>query len=127
MSTAVDVILDTGTSLAYVDKKTGRKLINGILSGIMHFKFAGQYYIPCGLTKYKSVYLNLGGYYLEIPPATYVSNMGGSLCNLGFGLSSEWLLGDILFRNYYTVWDADNSKVGFALRKGSAATTAPYK
>jgi hypothetical protein len=127
LSTAVDVILDTGTSLAYLGKKTGGKdVLKGMLSGIKHFKIFGSYYVSCDTTKYDSVFFALGGYWIEIPPATFIIDYGGSMCSLGIGLSSEWLLGDTLFRNYYNVFDEDNSQVGFAVRTGSSVTTAPY-
>ncbi len=106
---SVDVILDTGTSLAYMDKKNGKKVIKAMLKGITHFKIFGSYYVDCDTTQYESVFFLLGGYWIEIPPETYVLDFGSKMCYLGFALSSEWLFGDTLFRNYYNVWDEDNS------------------
>jgi hypothetical protein len=41
VDSAPDVILDTGTSLGYVDKSTGKKLVKSIVKGKTHFKFRG--------------------------------------------------------------------------------------
>lgn len=94
------------------------------MKGIKHYKIFGSYYIDCDTTQYESVFFAFDGYWIEIPPETYVIDFGGNLCQFGLALSSEWLFGDTLFRSYYNVWDEDNGLVGFALRTGSYATTA---
>jgi len=100
-------------------------LISSILSGIFAFNFFGLVICPCTAKSYLPVYLNFGGTYLEVPPQTYLTP-SDFYCTLAFGASSEWLIGDILFRSYYTVFDEDNGRIGFALRTGSYARTAPY-
>jgi Eukaryotic aspartyl protease len=66
----------------------------------------------------------IDGYWIEIPPQSFIFDLGGKYCMLGFGLMDiygYWLFGDVLFRNYYTVWDNDNALVGFSPRTGSNA------
>jgi len=120
--------LDTGTSLAYVDRNNGRKMIRKILKNTRSFGLFGHYYIDCDLTKYESVFFDIGGFYVEVPPSAYVLDFGSRTCDFGFSLQSgsEWLFGDVLFRNYYNVWDEANGQIGFAIRTGSDATIAPY-
>jgi len=125
------VILDTGTSLAYLDKAVGKKLQHKLTKGKFGFKWFGIWYMSCDLDKYESMFLELGGYYFEIPPSSYVvdwSFYGYKWCDLGIVAenSDEWLFGDVLFRSYYNVWDEANSRVGWAIRTESDATVAPY-
>mmetsp|Transcript_23115 Transcript_23115/g.17533 ORF Transcript_23115/g.17533 Transcript_23115/m.17533 type:complete len:91 (-) Transcript_23115:198-470(-) len=63
-----EVILDTGTSLAYTDSKTGKKLQKRLTKGNRGFKFKGSWYMKCDLDKFESLFLEIGGYFFEIPP-----------------------------------------------------------
>mmetsp|Transcript_9166 Transcript_9166/g.6919 ORF Transcript_9166/g.6919 Transcript_9166/m.6919 type:complete len:362 (-) Transcript_9166:54-1139(-) len=130
------VILDTGTSLNYIAEDPGEKLQKLIGKGFKGIKFLGSWYMKCNLEKYDSVYLELGGYYFEVPVETYIFDFRegsgfpyNTWCFLGFTLTSsdEWLLGEVFFRNYYTVWDEENSKVGLAIKKNSYATEQPFE
>mmetsp|Transcript_17075 Transcript_17075/g.16297 ORF Transcript_17075/g.16297 Transcript_17075/m.16297 type:complete len:223 (+) Transcript_17075:754-1422(+) len=128
----VYVELDTGTSLAYLDKKNGKKFMNKAASGNRGFKWFGTWYLKCDLEMFESVFIEIGGYYFEIPPSSFVRNFeeyGYKWCDYGFrweDIEGTWLFGDTLFRSYYNVWDEENALLGFALRTGSDATVAPY-
>ncbi len=44
---------------------------------------------------------------------------------MGFAANSEnyWLLGDSFLRNYYTIWDEENDRLGFAPKVNSTTST----
>lgn len=125
----IEMILDTGTTYMYFDKWNGAKLIKKILRGGKWFKMGGTYWTDCTLSRYESIFLDIGGQFVEVPPSAYIRDVGGSRCTLAIGTFSfenTWLIGDVLFRNYYNVWDEDNGRIGFALRTGADATVAPF-
>jgi saccharopepsin len=125
LSAEASIILDSGTSLAYMPKADGKKIIKKILKGTgFNFKLFGTYFVNCDTSKYSSFYILMDSYWIEIPPEAYVFDLGGTFCMLGFGLMDiygDYLFGDVLLRSYYTVWDNDNSLVGFSPRTDSYA------
>lgn len=125
LSASNSMIIDSGTSLAYMPIADGKKIIKKIVQHTgFNFKLFGSYFVSCKLAKFSSVYFLVDGYWLEIPPQTYVTNLGGKFCMLGFGLMDVYgmyLFGDVLLRSYYTVWDNQNSLLGFTPRTGSSA------
>jgi len=60
------------------------------------------------------MFLEVGGYYFEIPPETYIFDWTElndiKYCTLGVaaGDTTYWIAGGTFFRNYYAVWDEDN-------------------
>jgi len=127
----IGVELDTGTSLAYLDNENGYWLQRRILKGHRGFKFLGTTYTKCDMDMFSSFFVELGGYYFEMPPSSYIrrfDDWGYFWCELGISIedSDVWLVGDVFFRNYYNVWDEANSMVGWAIRTGSDATVEPY-
>jgi len=114
------VIFDTGTSLAYLPASVGPDIISKILRGKRHTLYSGIYLTTCDTSNFDSLFIHMGGYWLEIPPSTYIINLSSDpttpLCGLGLLVNSYdyWLLGDVFLRNYYVIMDMDNNKIGLS-------------
>lgn len=81
----------------------------------------------CNRTSYPSLYLYIDGSYYEIDPFTFVLDYDSSKkgwCTIAIEESyyDYWTLGDAFLRNYYTIFDETNNKIGFAPHKTSNAT-----
>ena len=54
-------------------KKEGKKIINGLLKGSgFNFKFMGEYFVNCDVTKYDPVSFLIGNYWIEISPNDFI-------------------------------------------------------
>uniref|UniRef100_A0A2R9A1L9 Peptidase A1 domain-containing protein n=1 Tax=Pan paniscus TaxID=9597 RepID=A0A2R9A1L9_PANPA len=107
-------ILDTGTSL-----------LVGPGSNILNIQQAigatvGQYNefdIDCGLlSSVPTVVFEIHGKKYPLPPSAYTSQDQG-FCTSGFQgdySSQQWILGDVFIREYYSVFDRANNRVGLA-------------
>ncbi|XP_054420660.1 chymosin-like [Pteronotus mesoamericanus] len=107
-------ILDTGTSM-----------LVGPSSDILHIQKAigatqdqfGMFDINCGsLSRMPSVVFTINGKKYPLPPSAYTSQDQG-FCMSGFqgdDSSEQWILGDVFIREYYSVFDRANNRVGLA-------------
>jgi len=107
-------IIDTGTSLL-VGPTTA---INNIIGAI---GFNNNNKMCQGIANLPSVVISFvgpGGTAVSLPltSAMYVLVVGTNQCQLGFqtSTSSLWIFGDTFIRQYYTIFDKQNTRVGFA-------------
>ncbi|KAJ7056923.1 acid protease [Mycena amicta] len=116
-----DAIIDSGTTLAYGTPADVKKVFAKISGSKVYDSSQGLYEYPCSANP--EVSFNWGGEDWTITADNFnlgTVSSGSSQCvaslgalDLGFG-SDVWLLGDAFMRNQYTVFDFDQSAVGFA-------------
>jgi len=110
------MVVDTGTSVLAGPPSAAGALIEKI----------GNVSADCSnVASLPNISFTFGGKDLEMGPDFYVlrqtTNSGAVECELGIEAINAgvplWILGDPFLRKYYTVWDAEASRVGFALAK----------
>mmetsp|Transcript_30161 Transcript_30161/g.45534 ORF Transcript_30161/g.45534 Transcript_30161/m.45534 type:complete len:190 (+) Transcript_30161:674-1243(+) len=110
------MVVDTGTSVLAGPPKAANALIEKI--GTVASDCSNVHTLP-------TISFTFSGKEFELGPDFYVirakGNNGSEQCILGIeGVDAGvpiWILGDPFLRKYYTVWDSDNNRVGFALAK----------
>lgn len=110
-------VVDTGTSVLAGPPSAVNKLISQI----------GNVTEDCSNVKsLPTITFTFGGNDFPLEPDFYVLRMQDpdtkkEVCQLGLeGINAGaplWILGDPFLRKYYTVWDAEQKRVGFALAK----------
>nr|XP_020856793.1 chymosin-like [Phascolarctos cinereus] len=102
-------ILDTGTSLLVGSN-------HGVVNIQKAIGVTDGYYINCNkLSSMPSVDIHIRGKKFPLPPSAYTIQDDGE-CTSGFedSYSSLWILGDVFIRQYYSVFDRANNRVGLA-------------
>eukprot|EP00929_Paragymnodinium_shiwhaense_P028465 TRINITY_DN1648_c0_g1_i4.p1 TRINITY_DN1648_c0_g1~~TRINITY_DN1648_c0_g1_i4.p1 ORF type:complete len:383 (+),score=107.62 TRINITY_DN1648_c0_g1_i4:62-1210(+) len=118
--TGCEMVVDTGTSVIAGPTSAVNKWISKI----------GKVNEDCsGVDKLPTVTFSIGGKDFDLGPDFYVIKVtqgGQSQCELGIQAVNAgvpiYILGDPFLRKYYTVWDADQKRVGFATAKQDSET-----
>ncbi|XP_018432316.1 PREDICTED: gastricsin-like [Nanorana parkeri] len=112
-------IVDTGTPLLTIPKQYLVNLLEEL--GAQQGQ-NGEYYVNCNnVQNLPSISFTISGSQFSIPPSVYILQINGN-CVVGFEstyLPSRngqplWILGDVFLRQYYSVYDFGNNRVGFA-------------
>ncbi|KAJ8388616.1 hypothetical protein AAFF_G00131810 [Aldrovandia affinis] len=120
-SQGCQAIVDTGTSMLTCPKQYLASLMQSI--GAQQSQY-GEYMVNCNqMNNLPTLSFNINGVNFPLPPSAYiiVQNQGG-YCSVGITptyLPSQngqplWILGDVFLREYYSVYDRTNNRVGFA-------------
>jgi hypothetical protein len=119
LTAARKAIVDTGTSLLGGPSQDVKAI--AALVGASPLSNTGEYTVPCSkVGALPTLNINLGGNIYSLKGEDYVIN-SGTTCLLGMvGLDVPapagplWILGDVFIRQYFTVFDWGNKRVGFA-------------
>jgi len=111
-------IVDSGTSILTGPSDKIKAIAASL--GARELAGTGEYIVSC-TAKLPTLNFVLGGknytleskdYLIPDPPLCILGLMG---LDVDSPLGPLWILGDMFMRKYYTVFDAENSRVGFAL------------
>uniref|UniRef100_A0A8C5JGQ3 Peptidase A1 domain-containing protein n=1 Tax=Junco hyemalis TaxID=40217 RepID=A0A8C5JGQ3_JUNHY len=117
-SQGCQAIVDTGTFLLTVPQE----YIESILEALGAQETSYGYAVDCSDTQsMPQLTFGIGGARLALPPSAYVLNSNG-YCTLAIEatyLPSQdgqplWILGNVFLKEFYTVFDMANNRVGFA-------------
>lgn len=124
-TTGCEIIVDTGTSILMGPSSIMDKMLKQM--GTVEEDCSNLHTLP-------SFSFSFGGREFIIGPDFYVIQiglMGVVRCKLGVqSVGSDdgtpiWILGTPFLRKYYTVWDHDGKRIGFASAKGEHWKSAP--
>ncbi|XP_064588883.1 gastricsin [Zonotrichia leucophrys gambelii] len=117
-SQGCQAIVDTGTFLLTVPQE----YIESVLEALGAQETSYGYAVDCSDTQsMPQLTFGIGGARLALPPSAYVLNSNG-YCTLAIEatyLPSQdgqplWILGNVFLKEFYTVFDMANNRVGFA-------------
>nr|XP_056701676.1 gastricsin-like [Euleptes europaea] len=118
-SQGCQAIVDTGTSLLTVPQQFMGSFLNAV--GAQQNQY-GEYAVDCSsVQNLPTISFTINGISFPLPPTAYILNNNG-YCTVGIEptyLPSQngqplWILGDVFLRQYYSVYDMGNNRIGFA-------------
>ncbi|KAI8384312.1 aspartic peptidase domain-containing protein [Radiomyces spectabilis] len=117
-------IVDSGTTLILTSAEDAEK-IHGDIPGALS-NGDGTWSVPCGdIKSLPELTLTINGVNLWLTPDKYImhsDDMMRTMCLSGIagqtiGRRDTWILGDVFMKQYYTVFDLGNRRVGFGLSR----------
>jgi len=121
-TTAVNAIVDTGTSLMAGPVEEVKKLAASV--GATPFPLNPmEYLVDCSkVSSLPDIEITMSGQKFVLTGTDYVINIQNVECLFGFvGLDVPapagplWILGDVFIRKYYSIFDVANNRMGFGL------------
>uniref|UniRef100_A0A8D0GT02 Gastricsin n=1 Tax=Sphenodon punctatus TaxID=8508 RepID=A0A8D0GT02_SPHPU len=118
-SQGCQAIVDTGTSRLTVPQNLMESFLQAV--GAQQNQY-GEVFVECRtVTNLPTISFNINGVSFPLPPSAYILNNNG-YCTVGIEptyLPSPngqplWILGDVFLRQYYSVYDMGNNRIGFA-------------
>jgi len=116
-------IVDSGTSILTGPAETVKSIAKAIGAKPI---IEGEYMVACAYDTLPNFDFEINGAIYSLSPVDYLIP-DGDLCLLGImGMDIPaptgplWILGDVFMRKYYTVFDVENTRVGFALANHKA-------
>ncbi|XP_071357450.1 gastricsin-like [Trachinotus anak] len=113
-------IVDTGTSMLTAPGQLLGYIMQAI--GAQQNQY-GMYMVDCSQVNYlPTLTFVISGVSFPLPPSAYIIQNGYNACSVGITptyLPSRdgeplWIFGDVFLREYYSVYDRTNNRVGFA-------------
>jgi len=115
IESSFSAIADTGTTVIVGPERS----ISAIHEAVGAISVAGEYVFLCSGGDYADVTFTIGGNDFTLTSSQYIrarSDDTAEYCFSGFAgdISSLWILGEVYIASYYSVFDRDNNRVGFA-------------
>ncbi|TLD18880.1 acid protease [Venturia nashicola] len=114
-------IIDSGTSFILMPQDDAAKLHKAIPNSSQNEE---SFTVPCDSKNKMQIVFGTVTY--DISPKDYIGKPSGSGCASNivgrqvFG-PKQWLVGDVFMKNVYTVFDYDQQRVGFGVKRASAS------
>ena len=117
-------LIDSGSSLISVPQSDFHQIESILQNQYKYYCFIDSIssLLKCScpdedINNFPTLTLTFQNYSLSLPPSYYI-NQDQNICTLlinGVPGIKMWILGDVFLRYYYTIFDADNKQIGFAI------------